>query len=232
MSPATTTGGSTPISTCSPSLASVPTGSRCPGRASSRMARVRPTRLAWTSTGAWSTACASAASSRRSRCTTGTFRNRCRTRVAGPRANGQPVRRVRRDGRGGIRRQRRQVDHAQRAVVLRMARIRQRSSCPRCRRPRRGARSDPPPAARPRRSRASHPGGRTRRRGRHLAEPGHDQASLRASGRPGRRCAGRRQHQPPVLRPDPARPLPGAKSGSTTNASADGHRSSRTATSR
>ena len=66
--------------------ASSPTASRSPGRACSRTAAARSTAPAWTSTGAWPRACASAASSRSRRSTTGTCRRRGRRSAAGRRA--------------------------------------------------------------------------------------------------------------------------------------------------
>ena len=61
-----------------------PTGSRWPGRGSSRAARARSTRRASTSTRGWSTGCSRPGCSRSPRSTTGTCRRSWRTPAAGP----------------------------------------------------------------------------------------------------------------------------------------------------
>ena len=106
------------------SWASRRTGSRSRGRASSPPGEDPRTRRGSTSTSASSTDCSSAASARSPRSTTGTCRRRSRTRAAGPTA--RPPRRspTTPASWGSARRPRRHVDDAERAVVLRLPRLR------------------------------------------------------------------------------------------------------------
>ena len=109
------------------SSAWAPTASRSPGRGSSPTAPARSTRAAWTSTTGWSTSCWPPASSRWSRSTTGTCRRRWRTAAAGPTATPpttSPTTPPPRSARLGDRVP--HLDHAQRAVVLGVPRLRQR----------------------------------------------------------------------------------------------------------
>ena len=96
-----------------------------------------------------------------------------RGRVAATRHR-EPLRRVRRDRCPGAGRDGRQVDHAQRAVVLRLAGLRIRS--PRSRDPRHweGSRGDPSSSTGARRSGTGNSLGRPSGRGGHLAEPDAD----------------------------------------------------------
>ena len=114
--------------------------------------RGRPNSAGSTSTGGWSTSCWTRHHARCSRSTTGTCRRSWRTRAAGP-ARDTADRFA--DYAGvigrGARRPGRELDHAERAVVLRLPRLRLRRARPGPhRRRRRAARRAPPqPGARP-----------------------------------------------------------------------------------
>ena len=158
-----------------------------PGAA--RRRRRRPTRRAWTSTGGWSTGCSSPASSRGSRSTTGTCRRSSKTPAAGrpgtPRTGSPSTRRLMHDALGD---RVTLLDHAQRAVVLGVPRLRLRR-----------------PRARP--HRRSGLGAR-----RHHLMLAHGLAVQATAGRPAAAEVGitaqpvRRSPRPATPRPTPTRP--------------------------
>ena len=112
--------------------ASTPTGSRSPGRGSSPTGPGRSTRPAWTSTTGSSTSCSTPASSRWSRCTTGTCRRPWRTTAAGSTATpptGSPS--TPRWSATALGDRVGTVDHAQRAVRATWPRLRHGRARPR-----------------------------------------------------------------------------------------------------
>ncbi len=144
-------------------------------------------------------------------------------------AHGRALRRVRGDRGGGAGRPRAALHHAERAVVQRLPRLRQRRPRPgphgRRRRAVRGA--PPQPRARPRHGRG--PPGRARRACRTDVEPGVGGAGDRLRAGRRRRVARRRAAEPGVPRPGPARPLPRRRARRHRRRSPTG-RSSRRAT--